>query len=354
MDGCRPAFVYCIAMKYVVRLLLLSVFVAVVALSCDKATPTAPSGSTLAISANPSRIGLNGSSTITISGREPNGSPMRDGTEIRLSSSLGTIDPLVTIGRDGNATATLRGDGRRGAANVTAQTGTSSGGSGGGGGGGGSSAGSLSVGTTVQIGESDDTKPTIIVSANPTVVPVEGTSTITVIGRNIDGSPVSSGQEVLLTTTLGSLQPRRPTTNSSGIATSTLSAGNQPGIAKISAVLGTSDVGTVDIEIKDATLTLTANPSSIDEEGGTIELSAVVTNFQGGPVSGKQVTFSAQRGRLNRSTDTTDANGVATATLTIEPISLNSDITFTATATTPSGSGEPLTSTVTITIRDTE
>jgi adhesin/invasin len=339
-------------MKYAVRSLLLSVLLVVAALSCDKATPTAPSGSTLAISANPSRIGLNGSSTITIIGRQPNGSVMREGTEVRLSSSLGNITPLVLIDRDGNATATLRGDGRKGAATVTAQTGTSGGGSGAGGATGGSSSGSLSVTTTVQIGETDDTKPALLISANPNVIPVGGSSTITVIARNSDGSPVASGQEVLLTTTLGTLQPRRPTTNSNGTATSTLTVDSQAGTAKISAVLGTSNAESTEIQVKDATLTLTANPASVDEgTRNVITLTAVLTNFQGGGVAGKTITFSSQRGTLSASTAVTQANGEASVQLTLEPQQVSANESFTVTATTPSSSGESLTATVTITIR---
>ncbi len=344
-------------MKHAVRTLLLSVFV-VAALGCDKATPTAPSGSTLAITANPSKIGLSGRSTITIIGRQPNGSPMREGTEIRLSTTLGTIDPQVLIDNDGNATATLRGDGRKGAATVTAQTGTvSGGGSGGaagsGGSSGGTSSGSLSVQTTVQIGETDDTKPTLLVSANPNVIPVGGTSTITVIARNSDGSLVSSGQEVILTTTLGTLQPKRPTTNSSGTATSILTVQDQAGTAKITAVLGSSSAETTEIQVKDATLTLTANPSAVDE--GTIPaitLTAILAKFPSGGVAGKKITFSAQRGTLSASTVETATNGEAVVTLALGAQTVSSDETFTVTATAPSSSGEALTATVTITIRN--
>lgn len=191
MDAPPPRFVYWNAMKYVMRPLLLSlVFVAV--LGCDKATPTAPSGSTLAISASPSVIGLNGTSTITVIGRQPNGSPMREGTEVRLSSTLGTVTPLVTFNRDGNAIATLRGDGRTGAATVTAQAGTATGGTTGGeGGSGGTSSGSLSVQTTVQIGEA---ATSITLQATPTNIPSTGNSTVQLLAvvRGSGGRPLAN------------------------------------------------------------------------------------------------------------------------------------------------------------------
>jgi hypothetical protein len=55
---------------------------------CDKAAPEAPAGSILAVSANPTRIALNGQSIITIIGRQPDGKPLNPGTEIRLSAGM--------------------------------------------------------------------------------------------------------------------------------------------------------------------------------------------------------------------------------------------------------------------------
>ncbi|HEV2845026.1 MAG TPA: hypothetical protein VG477_09290, partial [Thermoanaerobaculia bacterium] len=77
------------------------------AMGCDKASPVAPSGSILTISANPSQVGLNGRSTITVVGRKPDGNPLNPGTEIRLSSERGTIDSIVTTDDQGRATATF-------------------------------------------------------------------------------------------------------------------------------------------------------------------------------------------------------------------------------------------------------
>ena len=338
-------------MKHVVLpFLLLSVLV-FAALSCDKATPTAPSGSSLSISANPTRIGLNGSSTVTIIGREPNGSVMRQGTEIRLSASLGTITPLVVIDHDGNATATLRGDGRRGPATVTAQTGTV----GGAGGSGGSSSGSLSVSTTVQIGESDDTKPTIIISVSPNTIPVgTGSATITVIGRNADGTPVPAGQTVILTTTLGQLRNSRPVTDANGTATARLDAGNVAGTATISAILGTSDEKTTTVTIRDAAtaISVDAVPRQITESGGTITVSAFVTNSEGLPLQGAQVRFRTELGTFSSTTDFTDSQGLAEVTLTVtqDQVSRFTGDQFTIIAETPSGNGEFIDDEVTVTI----
>jgi hypothetical protein len=162
--------------------------------ACDKATPVAPGGSVLSISANPSRISLQGSSTITVTGRKPDGNPLHRGTEIRLSASLGTIAAVVTVDDAGTATAQLRGDGRAGEAAVTATTGD----------------GSVTASVNVLVGETGGTKPVLVLSVNPNNIPVLGSATVTIIARNADGSPASGGQTVLLTTTLGTLDPARP------------------------------------------------------------------------------------------------------------------------------------------------
>lgn len=239
MDGPLPAFVYCIAMKHVGRSLLLSVF-AVAALSCDKATPTAPSGSILSISANPRQISVSGTSTISIVGRRSNGSPLAEGTEIRLAANIGTVDQLVTLDRNGEATAILRGDGRIGVATVTATTGTlsgggsgGSGGSGGaggaggsggsgGGGGGGSTTGILTASVDVEVGSS---ARTITLQATPTNIPTGQTTRVNLFAlvRDARGLPLS-GANVNFLTEFGTLASggRLTPTNAQGEVRDTL------------------------------------------------------------------------------------------------------------------------------------
>src|SRR3954470_8150436 len=111
---------------------------------CDKATPVAPSGTVLTISANPTQIALNGTSTITVVGRKPDGNPLNPGTEIRLTAERGTISSLVTTDSNGTASATFHADGRSGAVKVSAATGS----------------GDAKAETSVQVGQATDQKPT--------------------------------------------------------------------------------------------------------------------------------------------------------------------------------------------------
>ncbi|MES1241605.1 MAG: invasin domain 3-containing protein [Acidobacteriota bacterium] len=297
-------------------------------LGCDKATPVAPTGTTLTISANPTKISLNGSSTITVVGRKPDGNPLNPGTEIRLSTDRGTVSPsILQVDSGGRATATFQADGRSGSAKVTAAS------------------ADATVDATIQVGESDETKPTVLVSVSPSTISLNGTATVTVIARNADGTPVASGQRVQLTTTLGRLANDQPVIQSGGKATTTLNAGDREGTATITAIYSSSAAATTTatIVLDAATaISVTANPSSIQSNQTTqITITATVTNSRAQPVSGALVTFESDLGRFQDNTsETTGSNGQASKVLTVAP----SDIpalseNFRVRARTPSSSG---------------
>lgn len=134
--------------------LLLFVASLVTAAGCDKASPVAPVGSVLTISANPAQIAPLGASNITVVARKETGVPVNPGTEIILSATLGTIEPSVRTDDLGVARATLTGDGRIGTASVTALSGAAT-----------------EVTIDVQVGSS---AASITLQATPTVVNEEG------------------------------------------------------------------------------------------------------------------------------------------------------------------------------------
>ena len=325
-------------MNYRVAAVLLVLVSLLPVSGCDKATPVAPNGAVLTISANPSQISLNGSSKITVIGRKPDGNPLNPGTEVRLSVDKGTITPsIVEVDSSGAGTATFRADGRTGEAKITAQTG----------------GGDAKAETSVQVGQSTDQKPTVLVSVSPNNIPVNGMATVTVIARNSDGTPVGAGQTVILTTTLGSLDDPRPKTKADGTATTTLRAGTQSGTATVSAIYGSSDVGKQDVTIRDAAadLNFQVNPASISNAGGTVTLTAFVFNSQGQGVQGQVVNFSATRGKLDSTQVVTDTTGKATATLTLSQADLSGVCAVSTSASTSAGtSGSSITKTAAITV----
>lgn len=91
---------------------------------CDSANPVAPQGTILTITASPTQIATFGNAVIRVVALKPNGTPVSPETVIRLSATLGEIQPTVETDERGEAIATLRGTGRRGTATVTASTGS--------------------------------------------------------------------------------------------------------------------------------------------------------------------------------------------------------------------------------------
>jgi hypothetical protein len=95
-------------------------------LGCDKASPVAPTGTVLSITVTPSRIAATGeSATVRVTALRANGTPVNPGTEVRLETTLGTIDAIVETDDRGIAQGDLRGDGRIGTAMVSARSGPS-------------------------------------------------------------------------------------------------------------------------------------------------------------------------------------------------------------------------------------
>ncbi len=134
---------------------------------CDKASPVAPVGAVLTISANPAQIAPLGSSNITIVARKETGTPVNPGTEIILSATLGNIEPSVRTDELGVARATLVGDGRLGIATVQALSGAA-----------------VEVAVDVQVGSF---AASITLQATPTVVTELG-SDITLLSLVRDDS----------------------------------------------------------------------------------------------------------------------------------------------------------------------
>lgn len=125
--------------------------------ACEKGSPVAPSGTILTISADPTRTSADGTSTITVVARKPNGTPVSAGTQIRMTTTLGRIQELIETDDQGIARTLLQGDGRRGVATVTARLFTSGEGT--------------SVTVEVVLGE---VPGSITLQASPSSVPVTG------------------------------------------------------------------------------------------------------------------------------------------------------------------------------------
>ncbi len=95
---------------------------------CDSATsPTAPGGTILSLTVNPTAIGLEDTSAITATAVRPDGGPVRAGTEISFVTTLGRVEPATgSTDSGGRVRATLFAEGQAGSAQVRASSGTAS------------------------------------------------------------------------------------------------------------------------------------------------------------------------------------------------------------------------------------
>ena len=181
--------------------------------------------------------------------------------------------------------------------------------------------GALLVAFTVACDKAPLTAPTdsaVTLFANNTVVALNGTVEITANVTEPGGVPVQNGTQVTFTTTLGTLEPAEART-SSGRATVRLNAGTSSGIAQVRAFSGGANAEALEIRVGAAAATaisLSASPSAVGPNGGTVEVIAVATGENNRRLAGVPVTFATNAGTLRESTVVTDANGEARTQLT--------------------------------------
>ena len=199
------------------------------------------------------------------------------------------------------------------------------------------------------------------VSAAPaSIVAGSASSTITVTARDGTGSPMSGVTVVLSATGSGNAitQPTG-TTNSSGVATGTLSStvagqktvsatGNGFGIAQTASVTVTAG------PLSTSQSTVTASPATVAAGGGSSTITVTAKDGFGNPISGATVVLAAtgSGNALTQPAGPTNASGVATGSLgstvaetkTVSATINSAAITQTATVSvTPPGSGATIT-----------
>jgi hypothetical protein len=94
--------------------------------------------------------------------------------------------------------------------------------------------------------------------------------------------------------------------------------------------------------LPESQVSLSANPTTVNSTGGTVTLTATVTN-DSGPVNAQVVTFAATFGTPNPASATTNSSGIATSSLAL--VNPPAQVTATATA------GELGSDSVTITVQ---
>ena len=130
------------------------------------------------------------------------------------------------------------------------------------------------------------------------------------------GTPVHNGTLVSFTTTIGRIDPREARTHNGQVRV-TFIADGQSGSATITAFSGGAS-GLENLAVGSAAIDkvlLSVSPQTLPPNGGTATVQARAENATGAALSGLLVTFSTDNGTLSPTTAITDANGVATSTL---------------------------------------
>jgi hypothetical protein len=163
------------------------------------------------------------------------------------------------------------------------------------------------------------------------------------------GTPVQNGTVVTFLTTLGAMDPVEARTNN-GKATAKFLPGNRSGVAEISAFSGgIATTAALKISVGAAAagkVDLIANPAALPATGGTVQLTAIVSDASGNRLAGVPVSFTSDAGIMSQNSVTTDGNGEARTSL-----STTVKTKVTALVVGGSGSSTSLTASVDIAVR---
>jgi adhesin/invasin len=169
---------------------------------------------------------------------------------------------------------------------------------------------------------------TITLSTNSSVVQANGSAEIRATVLEKGGTPVQNGTTVTFTTNLGALTPTEARTTN-GVATAQFVANGQSGTAQIGAISGGAKAEAISLAVGSAAagrVVVTASPNQIPANG-TSTITATVTDTNGNPLNGVQVSFKTDAGTLSNTLALTNFAGQAQVTLTT-----SRDATVTATS----------------------
>jgi hypothetical protein len=165
----------------------------------------------------------------------------------------------------------------------------------------------------------------IILTAQATALPANGTTDI--IGQVLEaaGTPPHSGTVITFTTTLGSIEPAEARTDTSGRVIVKFRAGANNGTAIINATSGgattlrTDGSGAVRIAVGTAAIarvSVSASPNPVPAIGGTTTITANLADINGNVLPSAPVFFTTTAGSLSETLVNTGADGSARTSLT--------------------------------------
>ncbi len=270
----------------------------------------AADGSSSLITASPTEITADGSSTstITVQLKDANGNNLISGGDtVALSTTAGTLGTVNNNG-DGTYSAILTSSTTAGTATISGTL----------------NAANMTDNATVSFSVGAAAGSSSLVMASPTIITADGssTSTITVQLKDANGNNLTSGGDaVALSTTAGTLGT--VSDNDDGTYSATLTSSSSVETAIISATLNLSsisDTASVDFVVAAASASsslISASPTVITADGTSTSIITVQLKDATGNnliSGGDLVTLSTTAGTLGSVTDNND--GTYSATLT--------------------------------------
>lgn len=228
--------------------------VALVAVACHKTPLVAPSGTAMTLLAATNVLPVNGSVDVTAvliegslssagtsgssSTTAGGGTPVRDGTVVTFTTTLGRIEPTEARTANGRAIVKLVADGRSGVATITAFSGAAT--------------------TTLDVNIGAAAASRLALTATPQSLPgTGGTSTIAARVEDEQGNGLA-GVPVNFSTSKGSLSATSVISSDQGVATTSLTTTEA---ATVTATAG-SATGTVSVTLKPRTTVAITAPAS--------------------------------------------------------------------------------------------
>jgi hypothetical protein len=211
-------------------LTLAPIALAMLAVACDKVPLTAPTGSTITLSAHATFVPLNGTATLTATVTEPAGTPVQNGTVVTFSTNIGSIDPAEARTHNGSCTVTFRAGSISGTATVRAVSGGTAASSG---------DGSATQSDEIELLVGAAAASRVLLNSSPGTVSAGGGTAIltaTVIDEN--GNRLA-GVPVTFVSSAGTLLNGTVLTDSNGEARTTLTTNTE---ARVTATAGGQSV----------------------------------------------------------------------------------------------------------------
>ncbi|MBF0524161.1 MAG: Ig-like domain-containing protein [Deltaproteobacteria bacterium] len=241
----------------------------------------------MALTAAPATIIADGISTSTITAlcRNLTNNPIPNAQVNFTVFPMGTITAQATTGPDGIATVKLTSE----RLNTPPPTGT------------------VVTATTGAVTSSIPvafTGATLVVGAAPVTVNTANLSTITATLKDAAGKPVV-GQQLLLSSTAGTLSKAVGTTDTNGQVMATLGSNVAATITvtvQVSGPAGAGNIATTSVTFTNAAFTIDYTPKPSPLVVSTpvnVTLTATVTDAVGNPIAGRGITFSTTLGSLS-------------------------------------------------------